>query len=124
MKIQVVSSLREPRISGSLIITRSASIYGFTVQAHPLSHVVHNAHCTPVDLTAPVRTDIKQHVAALGYCVNEKFNDHLGRLPVQVVPVISPAVVKRLARLPHDRLPAIISLGASLILLRCADTAS
>src|SRR5579875_473116 len=80
---------------------RAAAVDGGPVPAHPLSYLAKGPKCPLVKFAPTRRAHVEQQVAVLGDPVHEHAHQQLRRLPVEVVPVVTPAAVESLASLPN-----------------------
>lgn len=87
------------------------------MQAHPLPDRLERP---PVDLgdgAAPIGTDVEDEVSVLRHRVDEHANEEVGGLVVDVVAIVSPGAVERLARLPANPSPVLLHRRGGLVLL-------
>ena len=91
------------------------------VQPHPLADVGQRVERPRIELATPGRPDVQQDVPTLRHGVNDHADEQLRVLPIQVVPVVAPGAVQRLARLPDHRLPVRVQPTPRHELLRRAE---
>ena len=98
--VQAVTGLGEAAVGGRHKLRGTGPEDGTAMQRRPLAERAEYRQGARLQPAAGVWPDVEEEVPPFGHAVDQHPDQHVGRLPVQVVAVVTPAAVEGLARLP------------------------